>query len=269
MDLRVVTLDVPPQDVITRDNVSVKVNAVVYFRVIDPNKALVNVENFMFATSQLSQTTLRSVCGQAELDELLAERDRINEKIQTILDADTDPWGIKVTKVEVKQIDLPQEMQRAIAKQAEAERERRAKVINAEGEAQAAQKLAEAAVILNREPAALTLRYLQTLREIATEKNSTTCSRCRSTCSGRFSRSPNDRVRAEPTGHPASAGENGGPGEAGGAENPGDRPRGRPARPTGALRLASASIDTAPWQQTADIIAEQLRWSIFPEQRQL
>jgi regulator of protease activity HflC (stomatin/prohibitin superfamily) len=174
MDLRVVTLDVPPQDVITRDNVSVKVNAVVYFRVIDPNKALVIVENFLFATSQLSQTTLRSVCGQAELDELLAECDRINEKIQTILDTDTDPWGIKVTKVEVKQIDLPQEMQRAIAKQAEAERERRAKVINAEGEAQAAQKLAEAAVILNREPAALTLRYLQTLREIATEKNSTT-----------------------------------------------------------------------------------------------
>jgi len=174
MDLRTVTLDVPPQDVITRDNVSVKVNAVVYFRVLDPNKALVNVENYMFATSQLSQTTLRSVCGQAELDELLAERERINEKIQTILDTDTDPWGIKVTKVEVKQIDLPQEMQRAIAKQAEAERERRAKVINAEGELQASQKLAEAAVILNREPAALTLRYLQTLREIATEKNSTT-----------------------------------------------------------------------------------------------
>jgi regulator of protease activity HflC (stomatin/prohibitin superfamily) len=174
MDLRVVTLDVPPQDVITRDNVSVKVNAVVYFRVLDPNKALVNVENYMFATSQLSQTTLRSVCGQAELDDLLAERERINEKIQSILDADTDPWGIKVTKVEVKQIDLPQEMQRAIAKQAEAERERRAKVINAEGELQASQKLAEAAVILNREPAALTLRYLQTLREIATEKNSTT-----------------------------------------------------------------------------------------------
>ena len=174
MDLRIVTLDVPPQDVITRDNVSVKVNAVVYFRVVDPNRALVNVENFLFATSQLSQTTLRSVCGQAELDELLAERDRINEKIQTILDADTDPWGIKVTKVEVKQIDLPQEMQRAIAKQAEAERERRAKVINAEGEAQASQKLAEAAVILHREPAALTLRYLQTLREIATENNSTT-----------------------------------------------------------------------------------------------
>jgi regulator of protease activity HflC (stomatin/prohibitin superfamily) len=174
MDLRVVTLDVPPQDVITRDNVSVKVNAVVYFRVIDPNKAQVNVENFMFATSQLSQTTLRSVCGQAELDELLAERERINEKIQTILDADTDPWGIKVTKVEVKQIDLPQEMQRAIAKQAEAERERRAKVINAEGELQAAEKLAEAAHIISREPAAITLRYLQTLREIAAEKNSTT-----------------------------------------------------------------------------------------------
>src|SRR5256886_4904211 len=174
VDLRTVVLDVPPQDVITRDSVSVKVNAVVYFRVVDPNRALVNVENFLFATSQLSQTTLRSVCGQAELDELLAERDRINEKIQTILDADTDPWGIKVTKVEVKQIDLPQEMQRAIAKQAEAERERRAKVINAEGEAQAAQKLAEAAVILHKKPAALTLRYLQTLREIATENNSTT-----------------------------------------------------------------------------------------------
>jgi len=174
MDLRIVTLDVPPQDVITRDNVSVKVNAVVYFRVVDPNRALVNVENFLFATSQLSQTTLRSVCGQAELDELLAERDRINEKIQTILDADTDPWGIKVTKVEVKQIDLPQEMQRAIAKQAEAERERRAKVINAEGELQASHKLAEAAAVLDRQPAALTLRYLQTLREIATENNSTT-----------------------------------------------------------------------------------------------
>ena len=174
MDLRVVTLDVPPQDVITRDNVSVKVNAVVYFRVIDPNKALVIVENFLFATSQLAQTTLRSVCGQAELDELLAERERINEKIQGILDTDTDPWGIKVTKVEVKQIDLPQEMQRAIARQAEAERERRAKVINAEGELQAAEKLADAAKIIAREPSALTLRYLQPLREIATEKNSTT-----------------------------------------------------------------------------------------------
>jgi regulator of protease activity HflC (stomatin/prohibitin superfamily) len=174
MDLRVVAFDVPPQDVITRDNVSVKVNAVVYFRVLDPSKALVIVENYQFATSQLSQTTLRSVCGQAELDELLAERDRINEKIQTILDADTEPWGIKVTKVELKQIDLPQEMQRAIAAQAEAERERRAKVINAEGELQAAEKLSEAAAILSREPAAITLRYLQTLREIAAEKNSTT-----------------------------------------------------------------------------------------------
>jgi regulator of protease activity HflC (stomatin/prohibitin superfamily) len=174
MDLRVVTLDVPPQDVITRDNVSVKVNAVVYFRVLDPNKALVAVENFLFATSQLAQTTLRSVCGQAELDELLAERERINDKIQSILDADTDPWGIKVTKVEVKQIDLPQEMKRAMARQAEAERERRAKIIVSEGELQAAEKLAEAAEILTRQPAAITLRYLQTLREIAAEKNSTT-----------------------------------------------------------------------------------------------
>ncbi len=174
LDLRIVTLDVPPQDVITRDNVSVKVNAVVYFRVVDPNRALVAVENYMFATSQLAQTTLRSVCGQGDLDDLLAERERINEKIQSILDADTDPWGIKVAKVEVKQIDLPQEMQRAIAKQAEAERERRAKVINAEGELQASQKLSEAAAVLTREPAALTLRYLQTLREIATENNSTT-----------------------------------------------------------------------------------------------
>ena len=174
VDLRLVALDVPPQDVITRDNVSVKVNAIVFFRVIDPNKATVVVENYFFATSQLAQTTLRSVCGQAELDDLLAERERINEKIQSTLDADTDPWGIKVAKVEVKQIDLPQEMQRAIAKQAEAERERRAKVINAEGEFQASQRLAEAAAILSKEPAALTLRYLQTLREIATENNSTT-----------------------------------------------------------------------------------------------
>ena len=174
VDLRLVALDVPPQDVITRDNVSVKVNAIVFFRVIDPNRATVVVENYFFATSQLAQTTLRSVCGQAELDDLLAERERINEKIQSTLDADTDPWGIKVAKVEVKQIDLPQEMQRAIAKQAEAERERRAKVINAEGEFQASQRLAEAAAILSKEPAALTLRYLQTLREIATENNSTT-----------------------------------------------------------------------------------------------
>jgi regulator of protease activity HflC (stomatin/prohibitin superfamily) len=174
VDLRIVTFDVPPQDVITRDNVSVKVNAVVYFRVIDPNKAVTAVADYFFATSQLAQTTLRSVCGQGDLDDLLAERERINEKIQSILDADTEPWGIKVAKVEVKQIDLPQEMQRAIAKQAEAERERRAKVINAEGEFQAAQKLTEAAAIIATQPAALTLRYLQTLREIAVEKNSTT-----------------------------------------------------------------------------------------------
>jgi regulator of protease activity HflC (stomatin/prohibitin superfamily) len=174
MDLRVVTLDVPPQDVITRDNVTVKVDAVVLFRIVDANRAKVAVEDYIRATSLLSQTTLRSVCGQAELDELLAEREKINEKIQTSLDADTEPWGIKVAKVEVKQLDLPQEMQRAMAKQAEAERERRAKVTNAEGELQAAQKLAEAAAILDREPAALTLRYLQTLREIATENNSTT-----------------------------------------------------------------------------------------------
>jgi regulator of protease activity HflC (stomatin/prohibitin superfamily) len=174
MDMRVVTLDVPPQDVITRDNVTVKVDAVVLFRVVDANRAKVAVEDYIRATSLLSQTTLRSVCGQAELDELLSDREKINEKIQTSLDADTEPWGIKVAKVEVKQLDLPQEMQRAMAKQAEAERERRAKVTNAEGELQAAQKLAEAAAILDREPAALTLRYLQTLREIATENNSTT-----------------------------------------------------------------------------------------------
>jgi len=174
VDLRIITLDVPPQDVITRDNVTVKVDAVVLFRVVDANRATVVVADFIRATSLLSQTTLRSVCGQAELDELLAEREKINEKIQSTLDADTEPWGIKVAKVEVKQLDLPQEMQRAMAKQAEAERERRAKVTNAEGEFQAAQKLAEAAAILDREPAALTLRYLQTLREIATENNSTT-----------------------------------------------------------------------------------------------
>jgi regulator of protease activity HflC (stomatin/prohibitin superfamily) len=174
MDMRVITMDVPPQDVITKDNVSVKVNAVVYFRVVDPTKALVQVENYMVATSQLAQTTLRSVCGQGDLDDLLSERDKINAKIQTILDEDTDPWGIKVSKVEVKHIDLPQEMQRAMAKQAEAERERRAKVIAAEGEFQASQKLADAAEIMARQPTALTLRYLQTLVEISAEKNSTT-----------------------------------------------------------------------------------------------
>ncbi len=174
VDLRTITLDVPPQDIITRDNVSVKVSAVVYFRVLDAVKAVVEVENFLFATSQLAQTTLRSVCGQAELDELLAERDQINAKIQESLDLDTEPWGVKVSKVEVKEIDLPDEMKRAMAKQAEAERERRSKIINAEGEFQAAARLAEAAKIINEAPAALQLRYLQTLREIAAENNSTT-----------------------------------------------------------------------------------------------
>jgi len=174
ISLRVVTLDVPPQDVITRDNVSIKVNAVVYYRVMDPNRAVVEVENYAYATSQLAQTTLRSVCGQAELDELLAAREKISIRLQEILDKDTDPWGIKVAKVEVKHIDLPPEMQRAMAKQAEAERERRAKVIHAEGEFQASAKLAEAATIISKDPTALQLRYLQTLSEIATEKNSTT-----------------------------------------------------------------------------------------------
>ncbi len=174
VSLRLVTMDVPPQDVITRDNVSVKVNAVVYFRVVDPVKAVIQVEDFLYATSQLAQTTLRSVCGQVELDDLLAERDKINSQLQEILDTHTDPWGVKVTTVEVKYIDLPQEMQRAMAKQAEAERERRAKIINAEGEFQAAQKLAQAAEIIAVHPQALQLRYLQTLREVAAENNSTT-----------------------------------------------------------------------------------------------
>lgn len=174
VSLRLVAMDVDPQDVITRDNVSVKVNAVIYFRAMDPQKAIIEVENYMYATSQLAQTTLRSVCGQAELDELLSERDKINSQLQEILDAQTDPWGIKVSTVELKHIDLPQEMQRAMAKQAEAERERRSKVINAEGEYQAATKLAEAATIMRDHPMALQLRYLQTLREISSENNSTT-----------------------------------------------------------------------------------------------
>ncbi len=174
VELRTVTMDVPPQDVITKDNVSVKVSAVLYFRVIDANKAVVEVADFLFATSQLAQTTLRSTCGQAELDELLAEREKINTHLQEILDAQTDPWGIKVVTVEVKQIDLPQEMQRAIARQAEAERERRAKVINAEGEFQAAQKLADASAVIGQHPMALQLRFLQTLTEVASENNSTT-----------------------------------------------------------------------------------------------
>jgi regulator of protease activity HflC (stomatin/prohibitin superfamily) len=174
VSLRLIATDVPPQDVITRDNVSVKVSAVIYFRVVDPVKAIVSVENYLYATSQLAQTTLRSVCGQGELDDLLAERDKINAHIQEILDSHTEPWGIKVTVVEVKQIDLPIEMQRAMAKQAEAERERRAKIIGAEGEFQAASKLAQAAEIIQQHPMAIQLRYLQTLREIASENNSTT-----------------------------------------------------------------------------------------------
>jgi regulator of protease activity HflC (stomatin/prohibitin superfamily) len=174
VSLRTITMDVPPQDVITRDNVSVKVNAVVYFRVMDPNKAIVEVENYMYATSQLSQTTLRSILGQEELDDMLAEREKINNRIQEVLDKNTDPWGVKVSHVEIKHIDLPQDMQRAIARQAEAERTRRAKVINADGEFQAAAKLAEAAEVLSKNPIGLQLRYLQTLAEIATENNSTT-----------------------------------------------------------------------------------------------
>lgn len=173
VDLRTVTMDVPPQDIITRDNVTVKVNAVIYFRVVEPNRAVVEVENFLLATSKLAQTTLRSVVGQVELDTLLASRETINQRIQTILDQQTEPWGVKVSNVEVKQVDLPVEMQRAMAKQAEAERERRAKVIAAEGELQASQKLAEAANVLQKEPASLQLRYLQTLREMSTEKTST------------------------------------------------------------------------------------------------
>jgi regulator of protease activity HflC (stomatin/prohibitin superfamily) len=174
ISLRLVAMDVPPQDVITRDNVSVKVNAVIYFRVMDSIKAVVEVENYLYATSQLAQTTLRSVCGQAELDELLSDREKINSQLQEILDKHTDPWGVKVTTVEVKHIDLPQDMQRAMARQAEAERERRAKVINAEGEHQAAARLAEAASIISEHPMALQLRYLQTLREVSAENNSTT-----------------------------------------------------------------------------------------------
>ncbi|MGD9140466.1 MAG: slipin family protein [bacterium] len=174
VSLRVVVMDVPPQDVITKDNVSIKVNAVVYFRVMDPNRAITEVEDYMFATSQLAQTTLRSILGQAELDELLASREKINSELQRILDKQTDPWGIKVSNVEVKHVDLPEEMQRAMARQAEAERERRAKVIKALGEMQASEKLSEAAEVIGKHPVALQLRYLQTLAEVATENNSTT-----------------------------------------------------------------------------------------------
>jgi len=173
VQLRTVTMDVPSQDVITRDNVTVKVNAVLYFRVLEPNRAIREVESFLFATSQLAQVTIRSVCGQAELDELLSERERINSRIQEILDNQTDPWGIKVVLVELKHIDLPQEMQRAMAKQAEAERERRAKVIHAVGEFQASQKLADAAEVIGKQPMAIQLRFLQSLVEVASEKSST------------------------------------------------------------------------------------------------
>ena len=174
VSLQTVALDVPPQDVITRDNVSIKVSAVIYFRVIDPEKAVIAVQDYLYATSQIAQTTLRSVLGQVELDDLLSARDKINQQLQRIIDEHTEPWGIKVLNVEVKQIDLPQDMQRAMAKQAEAERERRAKVINAEGEFQAAAKLGEAAEVLTRFPVAVQLRYLQTMREIASERNTTT-----------------------------------------------------------------------------------------------
>ena len=173
ISLRVITMDVPPQDIITKDNVSVKVNAVVYFRVIDPIKAVIQVENYLYATSQLAQTTLRSVLGQVELDELLAEREKLNLNLQEVLDKQTDPWGIKVTLVEIKYVDLPQDMQRSMAKQAEAERERRAKVISAEGEFQAAARLSEASEVLSQNPMSLQLRYLQTLSDMATEKSST------------------------------------------------------------------------------------------------
>src|SRR5579863_2515445 len=173
ISLRLETLDVPPQDIITRDNVSVKVNAVCYFRVVDANLALSQVQNYQYATSQLAQTTLRSVVGQFELDEILSQRDRVNSKLQTILDQDTEPWGIKVSKVEVKQVDIPEQMQRAIARQAEAERERRAKVIHADGEFEASAKLADAAKVLETQPSAIQLRYLQTLTEIGVEKNTT------------------------------------------------------------------------------------------------
>jgi len=173
VSLRTVVMDVPPQDVITRDNVSVKVNAVVYFRVIDPRRAIVEVESYHYATSQLAQTTLRSVLGQVELDQLLSERDRLNQQLQQILDQHTDPWGIKVSSVEVKHVDLPADMQRAMARQAEAEREKRAKIIHAAGELEASEKLSQAAVVIASEPVAITLRYLQTLTEIAAEKNST------------------------------------------------------------------------------------------------
>lgn len=173
IDQRIITMDIPPQDIITRDNVSIKVNAVLYFRVVEPSQAVLTVENYLYATSQIAQTTLRSVCGEADLDDLLSKRDQINHRVQEILDRQTDPWGIKVTSVEMKDIDLPQEMRRAMAKQAEAERERRAKIIQAEGEFQAAEKLTAAAGIMSKESISLQLRYLETLKQISSENNST------------------------------------------------------------------------------------------------
>ena len=174
VNLRLIAMDVPPQDIITKDNVSVKVNAVIYFRVVEPNRAITDVDDYLYATSQMSQTTLRSILGMVELDDLLSDRERINMELQKVLDKHTEPWGIKVSAVDVKNVDLPQEMQRAIAKQAEAERERRAKIIGAEGEFQAAQKMVDAAALMEQHPMSLQLRYLQTLREISAEKNSTT-----------------------------------------------------------------------------------------------
>ena len=182
VSLRVVTWDIPPQDIITRDNVSLKVNAVVYFRVLNATKAIIEVENFRFAVEQAAQTSLRSVLGEVELDDLLAQREKLNARLQAIIDEHTEPWGIKVTQVQVKQVDLPQEMQRAIAAQAEAERERRAKIISAEGEFQASERLAQAAAVLNREPVAITLRYLQTLIEIGTRRTRRSCFHCRLIC---------------------------------------------------------------------------------------
>jgi len=197
VSLRTIPMDVPPQDVITKDNVSVKVNAVIYFRVIDPDRAIINVEDFLFATSQVAQTTLRSVMGQVELDDLLSQRDALNQQIQEIIDHQTDPWGIKVSTVEIKDVDLPVEMRRAMARQAEAERERRSKVIHADGEFQASQRLAEAARVLASDPAAIQLRFLQTLSEVARENNSTTIFPVPIDIIGHFMNAKRDGGRAE------------------------------------------------------------------------
>ena len=204
VDLRTVTLNVPPQEVITRDNVPCRVNAVAYFRVVDQNRAVVEVENYLLATSQISQTALRSVLGKAELDQLLADRERLNEELQKIIDESTEPWGVKVTAVEIKDVEIPDQMQRAMARQAEAERERRAKIINSEGEFQAAQKLTDAADIISTNPASLQLRYLQTLLEIGSNQNTTWSSRCRWTCSSRSSAAPTTGRRRQQTAETAA-----------------------------------------------------------------